>query len=142
MVDNIYQPYLKYATFCKNADEGNDGNLNLTSVLDLIELDEPIEEINSGALLTTLNVNLAFCIADASPGLHRLLVAIKTPGLPLDPPTPQKIEWRDDIIFQRWIKVLQIPIQKTGLHVAAILLDGMPLGEASFLVRFKELKEK
>jgi hypothetical protein len=32
-------------------------------------------------------------------------------------------------------------VQAPGEHIAAILLDGSPLGEASFLVRFKA-KEK
>ena len=42
------------------------------------------------------------------------------------------------IIFQRWIKAFRIPVQRAGLHVAAILLDGTPLGEASFLIRLDE----
>jgi hypothetical protein len=69
------------------------------------------------------------------------LVAIKAPGIPLDLPPPQRIDWEEGILFQRWIKVFRIPVQAPGDHVAAILLDGAPLGEASFLVRFKA-KEK
>ena len=88
--------------------------------------------------MSTIDVNLVFCIADAEPGEHTLMIGMKAPGLPLDPPIPQKIVWENDIIFQRWIKVIQIPIQRIGLHVAAILFDGMPVGEASFLVRYKQ----
>ena len=88
-------------------------------------------------VLAELDLNLAFCIAGAAPGPHHLLVAIKAPGMPLDPPPPQLIEWEEGILFQRWIKVFRIPVQSPGRHVAAILFDGTPLGEASFLVRFK-----
>jgi hypothetical protein len=41
-------------------------------------------------------------------------------------------------MFQRWIKSFRIPVQRVGRHVAIILLDGAPVGEASFMVRFKE----
>tara|TARA_A100001037_G_C15153307_1_gene641205 strand:+ start:3426 stop:3842 length:417 start_codon:yes stop_codon:yes gene_type:complete len=138
MEQKKYQPYLKFAAFCKVADEDKNGDLNLEGVIDLIEIDEPDATISDGSLLTTLSVNLAFCIADAEPGQHHLMIGIKAPGLPLEPPVPQKIVWENDIIFQRWIKVMQIPIQRVGLHVAAILFDGMPIGEASFLVRYKQ----
>ena len=130
-----YQPYLKFAAFCKVADEDNSGDLNLSGVIDLVELEQPVSD---GTLLSTIDVNLVFCIADAEPGEHTLMIGMKAPGLPLDPPIPQKIVWENDIIFQRWIKVIQIPIQRIGLHVAAILFDGMPVGEASFLVRYKQ----
>ena len=66
------------------------------------------------------------------------MVGIKAPGIPLDTPPTQTIEWEDGILFQRWIKTYRIPVQRAGTHVAAILLDGVPLGEASFMVRFKE----
>ena len=62
----------------------------------------------------------------------------KPPGAPLDLPPPQLINWEEGIIFQRWIKLFRIPVQAPGYHAAAILLDGTPLGEASFLVRLKE----
>lgn len=138
MEQKDYQPYLKFATFCKLADEDDTGDLNISGIIDLVEIDSPKEVVQDGSILVTMNVNLAFCIADAEPGQHRLMIGIKAPGLPLEPPVPQKIVWEDDIIFQRWIKVMQIPVQRIGLHVAAILFDGMPLGEASFLVRYKQ----
>lgn len=137
-------PHLKYALFCRDTEEGPDGELTLKDVVDLIELppipktQETGETRETGSpVLAELDLNLAFCIAGATPGPHHLLVAIKAPGMPLDPPPPQLIEWEEGILFQRWIKVFRIPVQAPGRHVAAILLDGSPLGEASFLVRFK-----
>ena len=137
-------PHLKYALFCRDTEEGPGGELTLKDVVDLIELPpipktlETGEPRETGSLvLAELDLNLAFCIAGATPGPHHLLVAIKAPGRPLDPPPPQLIEWEEGILFQRWIKVFRIPVQAPGRHVAAILLDGSPLGEASFLVRFK-----
>jgi hypothetical protein len=131
-------PYLKYAVFCRDTEEGPDGDLSLKGVIDLVEL--PILQASPSQgrqVLAEVDVNLAFCIAGAAPGPHHLLVAIKAPGIPLEPPPAQRIVWEEGIIFQRWIKVFRIPVQRAGLHVAAILLDGTPLGQASFLVRFK-----
>ena len=131
-------PYLKYALFCRDTEEGPDQELNLKGLIDLIELPVPKAPSTPGSpVLAQVDVNLAFCIAGATPGPHYLLVAIKGPGSPLDPPPPQRVDWAQGILFQRWIKVFRIPVQQAGLHVAAILLDGNPLGEASFLVRFK-----
>ena len=132
-------PYLKYAVFCRDTEEGPDADLSLKGILDLIEFPTPEEAPGPGQpVLAEVDVNLAFCIAGAAPGPHHLLVAIKAPGIPLEPPPPQRIDWAEGILFQRWIKVYRIPVQRTGLHVAAILLDGTPLGQASFLVRFKD----
>ena len=132
-------PYLKYALFCRDTEEGPDGDLVLKGVIDLVDLPEPTEvPVRGHTVLAELDVHLAFCIGGAAPGNHHLLVAIKGPGVPLDPPPPQLIEWEEGILFQRWIKLFRIPIQQAGNHVAAILLDGTPLGEASFLVRFKK----
>lgn len=132
-------PYLKYAVFCRDTEEGPDADLSLKGIIDLMELPTPKE--SSGprqvGVLAEVDVNLVFCIAGAAPGPHHLLVAIKAPGIPLEPPPPQRIDWAEGILFQRWIKVFRIPVQRPGLHVAAILLDGNPLGQASFLVRFK-----
>ena len=137
-------PNLKYALFCRDTDEGPSGELILKEIVDLIELPPITTNRETGEIqetgspvLAELDLHLAFCIAGATPGPHHLLVAIKAPGMPLDPPPPQLIEWEEGILFQRWIKVFRIPVQAPGRHVAAILLDGMPLGEASFLVRFK-----
>ena len=138
------EPNLKYALFCRDTEEGPDGELTLKDVVDLIELPPITKNPETGEIqaprspvLAELDLHLAFCIAGATPGPHHLLVAIKAPGMPLDPPPPQLIEWEKGILFQRWIKVFRIPVQAPGRHVAAILLDGLPLGEASFLVRFK-----
>lgn len=132
------EPYLKYALFCQDTEEGPGEELILKGITDLVDL--PIPEVNREAdqpVLAEVDLHLAFCIAGAAPGTHHLLVAIKAPGIPLDPTPPQRIDWEDGILFQRWIKVFRIPVQGPGRHIAAILLDGAPLGEASFLVRFK-----
>jgi hypothetical protein len=134
---DLSEPYLKYALFCRDTEEGPGEELVLKGVIDLIELPPPKEGTTSdGPVLAEVDVHLAFCIGGAKPGPHHLLVAIKAPGIPLDPPPPQRITWEDGILFQRWIKVFRIPVQRPGRHAAAILLDGAPLGEASFLVRF------
>ena len=138
MADAKSGPYLKYALFCRDTEEDPCDELVLKGVVDLIELPAPGEGQKRGQpVLAEVDVHLAFCIAGAEPGPHHLLVAIKAPGIPLDPPPPQRVEWQEGILFQRWIKVFRIPVQGPGRHIAAILLDGAPLGEASFLVRFK-----
>ena len=134
---------MKYALFCQDTEDDPDGNLVLRGIIDLVDIPRPTSadpgaEEPGGPVLAEVDVNLAFCIGGASPGPHHLLVAIKAPGAPLDPPPPQQVEWEEGILFQRWIKVFRIPVQAEGEHVAAILLDGAPLGEASFLVRFKD----
>ena len=132
-------PQLKYAIFCHDTEDDPNGELVLKGVIDLIDL-APSKENTEGTdpLLAELDVQLAFCISGAAPGPHHLLVAIKAPGAPLDLPPPQLINWEEGIIFQRWIKLFRIPVQRPGHHAAAILLDGTPLGEASFLVRLKD----
>ena len=130
-------PYLKYALFCRDTEEGPDQDLILKGVLDLVELPAPAENPAADQpVLAEVDVHLAFCIAGASPGPHHLLVAIKAPGILLDQPPPQRVYWEEGILFQRWIKVFRIPVRAPGSHTAAILLDGTPLGEATFLLRF------
>ena len=137
MTTNPAEPYLKYALFCRDTESGSDDELTFKGIIDLVELPTPAEPAGPGSpMLAQVDVNLAFCIAGAAPGSHHLMVAIKAPGIPLDTPPPQSIDWEEGILFQRWIKTFRIPVQRAGLHVAAILLDGLPLGEASFLVRF------
>jgi hypothetical protein len=133
-------PYLKYALFCRSTAQDDDGELSLNGVVDLVELPRPQETEDSpqSPVLAQVDLNLAFCVGGVQPGAHYLFVALKTPGLPLDTPPAQKVQWEDGILFQRWIKTFRIPVQKPGVHTAAILFDGTPLGEASFLVRFKE----
>ena len=139
MVTDSWEPYLKYALFCRDTEEGPSQELILKEIVDLVEIPGPGENRPAGQpVLAELDLHLAFCIAGAKPGPHHLMVAIKAPGSPLDPPPPQRIDWDEGILFQRWIKVFRIPVQSPGRHVAAILFDGAPLGEASFLVRFKE----
>ncbi len=136
------EPYLKYALFCRDAETDSDDDLTFKGIIDLVELPMPEEPPGPETpILSQVDVNLAFCIAGAAPGSHHLMVAIKAPGIPLDTPPPQAIEWEEGILFQRWIKVFRIPVQRAGAHVAAILLDGTPLGEASFTVRFKESEQ-
>ena len=133
------EPYLKYALFCRDTEEGPGGELILKDVVDLIDLPPPSESGEARPrIVAEIDLNLAFCIAGAAPGSHRLMVAIKGPGMPLDPPPTQTIDWEEGILFQRWIKAFRIPVQQAGLHIAAILLDGTPLGEGSFLVRFRD----
>ena len=139
MTSSPAQPYLKYALFCRDTETNADDDLTFKGVIDLVELPPPAETPGPETpVLAQVDVNLAFCIAGANPGSHRLMVAIKAPGFPLDTPPPQAIDWEEGILFQRWIKTFRIPVQRAGTHVAAILLDGTPLGEASFTVRFKE----
>ena len=131
------EPYLKYALFCRDTEEGPGGELILKDVVDLIDLPPPTESADpKPRIVAEIDLNLAFCIAGATPGNHHLMVAIKGPGMPLDLPPTQAIDWEEGILFQRWIKAFRIPVQQAGLHIAAILLDGTPLGEGSFLVRF------
>ena len=139
MTSSPADPYLKYALFCHDTETGDDDELTFKGVIDLVELPTPAETPGPETpILAQVDVNLAFCIAGATPGAHHLMVAIKAPGIPLDTPPPQAIEWEDGILFQRWSKTFRIPVQRAGTHVAAILLDGTPLGEASFMVRFKD----
>ena len=133
------EPYLKYALFCKDTESDDSDDLTFRGVIDLVELPPPSEPPGPDSqVLAQLDVNLAFCIAGASPGRHHLMVGIKAPGIPLDIPPAQTIDWEEGILFQRWIKAFRIPVQRAGLHTAAIMLDGAPLGEASFLVRFAQ----
>ncbi len=133
------EPYLKYALFCRDTEEGPDGELTLKDVVDLIDLPPPTESADpKPRIVAEIDLNLAFCIGGATPGDHHLMVAIKGPGMPLDLPPTQAIDWEEGILFQRWIKTFRIPVQQAGLHIAAILLDGTPLGEGSFLVRFRD----
>ena len=138
MATDKTEPYLKYALFCQDTEEGPGEELILKGITDLVDLPTPeVTREEEQPVLAELDLHLAFCIAGATPGPHYLLVAIKAPGIPLDPPPPQRIDWEEGILFQRWIKMFRIPVQAPGRHIAAILLDGAPLGEASFLVRFK-----
>ena len=139
MADEANGPFLKYALFCQDTAEEENGDLTLKGVVDLLAVPEPD---GSSALkdpvLTTVDYNLAFCISGVEPGDHYLFVTLKTPGIPLDTPPAQKVEWDEGILFQRWIKTFRIPVQKPGIHSAAILFDGIPRGEATFLVRYAE----
>jgi len=138
LADEANAPFLKYAIFCKDTSETDGGELSLNGVVDLFELPEPNESSDTkNPVLATVDYNLAFCIGGAEPGEHYLFVTLKTPGIPLETPPAQKVEWEEGILFQRWIKTFRIPVQKPGIHSAAILFDGIPLGEAAFLVRFK-----
>jgi hypothetical protein len=132
-------PFLKYALFCRDTAEEDGGDLTLKGIVDLFELPEPDGSADpDNPVLATVDFNLAFCIGGVDPGDHYLFVTLKTPGIPLDTPPAQKVEWEEGILFQRWIKTFRIPVQKPGIHSAAILFDGIPLGEATFLVRFTE----
>ena len=136
--------YLKYAVFCREAVEGPGGELSLNGVIDLVDV--PVPATTSAEprnpVLMDLDLNLAICIGGASPGQHKLLVAVKAPGIPLETPPAEGVEWPNGILFQRWIKMFRIPVQRPGLHIAAILFDGHPLGQASFMVRLKVAETK
>ena len=132
-------PFLKYALFCRDTNETDDGGLTLNGIVDLLDLPKPEDSSQpERPILTTIDYNLAFCIGGVGAGDHHLFVTLKTPGIPLETPPAQKVEWEDGILFQRWIKTFRIPVQKPGIHSAAILFDGIPLGEATFLVRFTD----
>lgn len=142
MAEEASGPYLKYALFCIDTTEADDGELSLNGVVDLLDIPEPGDMSDlDDPVLTTVDYNLAFCIGGADPGDHYLFVTLKTPGIPLKTPPAQKVEWEEGILFQRWIKTFRIPVQKPGIHSAAILFDGIPLGEATFLVRFTDPEE-
>lgn len=131
--------YLKYALFCRDTEEGPGDELSFKGIIDLYEVPMPQEQPEGNApLLGEVDVNLAFCIAGANPGPHSLQIAIRAPGISLTSPPAQTIDWEEGIMYQRWIKTFRIPVQRVGRHVAIILLDGAPVGEASFMVRFKE----
>ncbi len=137
MAGEASSPFLKYALFCRDTAEEDGGDLTLKGIVDLFELPEPDGSADpDNPVLATVDFNLAFCIGGVDPGDHYLFVTLKTPGIPLDTPPAQKVEWEEGILFQRWIKTFRIPVQKPGIHSAAILFDGIPLGEATFLVRF------
>ena len=113
---NIDDPYLKYALFCRATAEGADGELTLQGIVDLVDLPEPPPGGEGGPVLAEVDVNLAFCIGGALPGNHHLFVALKTPGVPLETPPAQRVQWDEGILFQRWIKTFRIPVQAPGQH--------------------------
>ena len=134
--------YLKYALFCRETEEGDGDNLSFKGIIDLVDIpmpESPLPESPASddgpRVLTEVDAHLAFCIAGANAGNHTLEVTIRAPGASLSSPPPQAVEWEEGIFFQRWIKPFRIPVTRLGRHVAAIAFDGMPLGEASFLVR-------
>ena len=142
MAQEASGPFLKYALFCQDTAEEENGDLSLTGIVDLLAIPEPDGSSEpESPVLATVDYNLAFCIGGVEPGDHYLFVTLKTPGIPLDTPPAQKVEWDEGILFQRWIKTFRIPVQAPGIHSAAILFDGIPLGEATFLVRFIEKPE-
>ena len=131
--------YLKYALFCRETEEGEEDDLSFKGVIDLVDIPMPDEPPSGDGprVLAEVDAQLAFCIAGANAGSHTLEVTIRAPGASLSSPPPQEVTWDEGIFFQRWIKPFRIPVTRLGRHVAAIAFDGMPLGEASFLVRLK-----
>ena len=131
--------YLKYALFCRETEEGYGDDLSFRGVIDLVDIALPEEPPGGDGprVLAEVDAQLAFCIAGATAGEHTLEVTIRAPGASLSSPPPQAVTWDEGIFFQRWIKPFRIPVTRLGRHVAAIAFDGMPLGEASFLVRLK-----
>ena len=131
--------YLKYALFCRDTAEDDGDDLSCTGIIDLVNIELPAEPPTDDTprVLADVDVHLVFCIAGASPGEHTLEISIRAPGASLSSPPPQQTEWEEGIFFQRWIKPFRIPVTRLGRHVAAIAYDGMPLGEASFLVRLR-----
>ena len=129
--------YLKYALFCRETEEGPGDDLTFRGIIDLFEVPMPSGPPSGETpMLGQMDANLAFCIAGATPGEHQLQIAIRAPGIPLSTPPAETITWEEGIMFQRWIKTFRIPVQRLGRHVAVIVLDGTPIGEASFMVRF------
>ena len=131
--------YLKYALFCRETEEAGGDDLTFKGVIDLVDIPMPEEPPGGDGprVLAEVDAQLAFCIAGANAGEHTLEVTIRAPGASLSSPPPQAVTWDEGIFFQRWIKPFRIPVTRLGRHVAAIAFDGMPLGEASFLVRLK-----
>ena len=133
--------YLKYALFCRDTAEGGGAadDLSCLGIIDLVDIALPDEPPpgDGPRVLAEVDANLVFCIAGAAPGSHTLEISIRAPGASLSSPPPQQCDWADGIFFQRWIKPFRIPVTRLGRHIAAIAFDGMPLGEASFLVRLR-----
>lgn len=99
MTSGKIEPYLKYALFCRDTEEGPKGELVLKDIVDLIDLPLPQEPPEEGLpVIAEVDLNLAFCIGGASPGKHHLMVAIKGPGIPLEPPPTQSIDWEEGIL--------------------------------------------
>ena len=67
MTTPIDDPYLKYALFCRGTEEGDDGELSLKGIVDLVDLPEPPPAGEAGPVLAEVDVNLAFCIGGALP---------------------------------------------------------------------------
>ncbi|MFQ6026260.1 MAG: hypothetical protein ACE5Q6_01955, partial [Dehalococcoidia bacterium] len=66
MATNNWEPYLKYAVFCEDTEEGSNDQLTLKGIIDLVELPAPTEPPESGLpILAEVDVVLAFCIAGA-----------------------------------------------------------------------------
>ena len=81
--------------------------------------------------MTQVDLQLAFCIGGATPGPHRLMVGVKAPGLPLDPPPTQRVDWEEGILFQRWIKTFRIPVQRPVGQLQVQALETYPLWVAA-----------
>ena len=138
MANEANTPFLKYALFCKDTTETDDGELSLNGIVDLFELPEPDDSNDSGdPVLAPVDYNLAFCIGGVEPGDHYLFVTLKTPGIPLETPPAQKGGWGEVLLFQRRLQAFRIPVQQPGKHAVARPFDGLPQGGATFLVRFK-----
>ena len=113
MTSSQSQPYLKYALFCRDTEEGPAGELILKDVIDLIDLPPPTEYAEATPrIVAEIDLNLAFCIAGATPGSHHLMVAIKGPGMPLDPPPTQAIDWEEGILFQPGSRPFAFPCSR------------------------------
>ena len=82
MASETAQPYLKYALFCKETEEQPGDHLVLKDVVDLVRVPLPASDSNPAQpVVTEIDLNLAFCIGGASPGLHHLLVVLVLIGL-------------------------------------------------------------
>ncbi len=78
------QPYLKYALFCRDTEEGPDDELILKDVVDLIELPSPEEDpAPDRPVVAEVDLHLAFCIDGAPLGeasyLHRFKAKERAP---------------------------------------------------------------
>ena len=141
MSDQETQSYLKYALFCRDTEETPGDDLVLKGVIDLVDLPRPDsvdQDLPNPVLGGGGRPTWSFALGVLPLGPHRLLVAIKAPGAPLDPPPPEEIEWEEGILFNGGSRFSGYPSRPRENTWRAILLDGAPLGEAGFVVRFQD----
>ena len=87
-------PYLKYALFCRDTEEGPGDELAPKGVIDLVDLPAPVEaSVEDPLAPAEVEVYLVFCTSGSSPGPRHLPVARHAPLAPPDPGGPNGPPW-------------------------------------------------